>query len=584
MNKETRYIPVEVSDEGEGRNIYGRAIVFDSYSKFGQYLPNQSGFYEKINRSAITQELIDNSDIVFNFNHDSNKVLARRNKGKGSLDVELREDGVYFSFEAPKTSLGNDLLEQVKRGDIFTCSFSFAVSREKGSQKWEKRDGVMYREIMKIDGLYDLSAVTYEAYSDTSINARSLEARDAAEKEIEEEEKEIEEEKQEEVKEEQEEVKEEVKEEQEEVKEEERDNTPKVEDIEKILDNQEVKEEIPAEETRNEEIDVNSEKRDINIKNKNNHNIMNKSLVKEIRNAIENNEKSFVINAETRSVTVDGYGEGASAVPGVHDQVVETEIQGILEPLYAKSVLAQLGVKFYPGLPQGDIQIPAAGKGTVGWAGEIEEASASGNTFSTIKLSPKRLTAYVDISKKLIAQDTIGVENFIRRDIVNALSDKLEATIFGYAAGTDDQPAGLFYTGILPAAASVSTYAGLCDAEAAIEDNNFYGEMKYLVNPKGKAKLRAMAKGAKSTQLVMENNNVDGTPVISTSNVKDQASTNPKAIFGDFSQIAVGSWGNIEVTVDPYTQATKGCVRLVINAFFDCKVLRKEAFSVMTLS
>ena len=82
----------------------------------------------------------------------------------------------------------------------------------------------------------------------------------------------------------------------------------------------------------------------------------------------------------------------------------------------------------------------------------------------------------------------------------------------------------------------------------------------------------------------MENNNVDGTPVISTSNVKDQASTNPKAIFGDFSQIAVGSWGNIEVTVDPYTQATKGCVRLVINAFFDCKVLRKEAFSVMTLS
>lgn len=566
MNKETRYIPVEVRDLQEGRKLEGRAIVFDSYS-------NNLGFYEKINRSAITQELIDNSDIVFNYNHDPNKVLARRRNGKGSLDVELREDGVYFSFETPNTTLGNDLLEQVKRGDISTCSFCFTVSQEEGAQKWEKRDGVMYREILKIDGLYDLSAVTYEAYSDTSINARSLEARDAAEKEIEEEEKQeekVEEEKQGEIK--------------EEVKEEERDNAPKVEDIEKILDNQEVKEEIPAEKTRNEETDVNSEKRDINIKNKNNHNIMNKSLVKEIRNAIENNEKSFVINAETRTVTVDGYGEGASAVPGVHDQVVETEIQGILEPLYAKSVLAQLGVKFYPGLPQGDVQIPAATKGTVGWAGEIEEASASGNTFSTIKLSPKRLTAYVDISKKLIAQDTIGVENFIRRDIVKALSDKLEATIFGYAAGTDDQPAGLFYTGILPAAASVSTYAGLCDAEAAIEDSNFYGEMKYLVNPKGKAKLRAMAKGAKSTQLVMENDNVDGTPVISTSNVKDQEIPNPKAIFGDFSQIAVGSWGNIDVTVDPYTQATKGCVRLVINAFFDCKVLRKEAFSVMTLS
>lgn len=104
MNKETRYIPVEVRDLQEGRKLEGRAIVFDSYS-------NNLGFYEKINRSAITQELIDNSDIVFNYNHDPNKVLARRRNGKGSLDVELREDGVYFSFETPNTTLGNDLLE-----------------------------------------------------------------------------------------------------------------------------------------------------------------------------------------------------------------------------------------------------------------------------------------------------------------------------------------------------------------------------------------------------------------------------------------------------------------------------------------
>ena len=69
---------------------------------------------------------------------------------------------------------------------------------------------------------------------------------------------------------------------------------------------------------------------------------MNKqySLVKELRNAIDNNEKSITVNAETRTVTVQGYGEDPSQVPGVHDQVVETEVQGILEPLYANSVLS----------------------------------------------------------------------------------------------------------------------------------------------------------------------------------------------------------------------------------------------------
>jgi HK97 family phage major capsid protein len=87
-------------------------------------------------------------------------------------------------------------------------------------------------------------------------------------------------------------------------------------------------------------------------RNKSNTNKMKKnSLVKEIRNAIDNNQKSFVINAETRAMQVTGDS-------GVHDSVVETEIEGILEPLYAKSVLTQLGARWYSGLPKGDVQIP----------------------------------------------------------------------------------------------------------------------------------------------------------------------------------------------------------------------------------
>lgn len=315
------------------------------------------------------------------------------------------------------------------------------------------------------------------------------------------------------------------------------------------------------EELPNENEEVQEENKELNNRNFNKNTMKNISIVKEIRSAMENGTKQFTINADKRAMTAKG----------VHDEVIETEIQGILEPLYAKSVLTQLGVKWYTGMPMGDISVPVMGKGNVGWADEIGAASATNNTFTNKVLRPKRLTAYVDISKQLIAQDTIGVENAIRRDIVNALNDKLEATILGDGEKTDTQPAGIFYNKSLEDGTS---FANICANEAKVEDANVYGDMKYLLSTGAKADLRAMAKSSKNTQLVMEGGQIDGVSAITTSNVK----TAGAYVYGDFSNLAVASWGNIDITVDEYTQAVNGCVRLVINAYFDAEVLRPEAF------
>jgi HK97 family phage major capsid protein len=308
----------------------------------------------------------------------------------------------------------------------------------------------------------------------------------------------------------------------------------------------------------------NEEEEDPKEEEKNKRNkTMKTTLIKELRNAIDNNQKSITINAETRTMQVTGEA-------GVHDSVIETEIEGILEPLYANSVLAKLGVRFYSGLPKGDVQVPIMGKGQVGWAGEVAAANATGNTFTTKLLQPKRLTAYVDISKQLLAQDTIGVEAAIRRDIVNALNDKLEATIFGAVAGSATQPAGIFYGAT---ETNVDDYAGLCAFEAALDDANINGQKKYLMGNTAKATFRSMIKGTNATGMVMEANQIDGTPMLNTSNVSTK-----KFVYGDFNYLAVGSWGDIDITIDQYTQAVNGCIRLVINAFFDAVVLRPEAF------
>ena len=307
------------------------------------------------------------------------------------------------------------------------------------------------------------------------------------------------------------------------------------------------------------------EKEEKNQRNKS----MKKSLVKELRNAIVNNIKTITVNAETRTMQVTGAG-------GVHDSVVETEIEGILEPLYANSVLSQLGVRWYTGIPKGDVQIPIMSAGQVGWATEIATAQATGNTFTTKKLHPKRLTAYVDISKQLIAQDTIGVEAAIRRDIVNALNDKLQATILGTEDKSDEKPAGIFH-GV--SYDNITDFKSLCNFEAKLDDANINGEKKYLLGNGAKAKLRSMIKGTNNTGMVMENNTVDGTPAFNTSNVAGGAAGKDKLVYGDFNYLAIGSCGDLDITIDQYTQAVNGCIRLVINAFFDAVILRPEAFA-----
>ena len=301
------------------------------------------------------------------------------------------------------------------------------------------------------------------------------------------------------------------------------------------------------------------EKEEKNQRNKS----MKKSIVKELRNAIDNNIKTITVNAETRAMQVTGGG-------GVHDSVVETEIDGILEPLYANSVLSQLGARWYTGLPKGDVQVPIMGKGNVGWEGEISAAQATGNTFTTKRLSPKRLTAYVDISKQLLVQDTIGVEAAIRRDIVNALNDKLQATILGGEDKTDVKPAGIFYN---VSETTINNYKDLCKFEAGLDDANINGEKKYLMGNTAKATFRSMVKGNNNTGMILEANQIDGTPMINTSSV----ATN-KFAYGDFNYLAIGSWGDLDITIDQNTQAINGCIRLIINAFFDAVILRPEAF------
>lgn len=149
----------------ESRTVEGYAMTFEHWSE-------NLGFFEMIARGAITQELVDNCDVFARFDHDQNKILARSNKGKGSLKLEVDEIGLRYSFEAPNTELGNELLEYISRGDLNKSSFAFYMSNEEGAEKWEKRDGNIYRTIYKIAKIVDVAPVWQPAYNSTSCGKR----------------------------------------------------------------------------------------------------------------------------------------------------------------------------------------------------------------------------------------------------------------------------------------------------------------------------------------------------------------------------------------------------------------------------
>lgn len=172
MSKERRYLPAsagaEIRATKDSRTVEGYAIVFGKESRdFG-------GWKEIIDSTAL-DGVLDNADVLALLDHNEQRgVLARYTAGSGSLALSVDDVGVKYRFEAPKFSVGEELLEGIERGDIRTSSFAFSVAED--GAKWEKQPDDSYiRRITKFRDIYDVSPVYREAYPDTSVAKRSLE-------------------------------------------------------------------------------------------------------------------------------------------------------------------------------------------------------------------------------------------------------------------------------------------------------------------------------------------------------------------------------------------------------------------------
>jgi HK97 family phage prohead protease len=160
---ERRYFeqPLELREEGEEKRFEGYAVIFNSATDLGY-------FSEEIREGAFSDVMGD--DVRGLFNHDPDVILGRSKSGTMKLSVD--KTGVRYSI----LYNANDpdhvrVMEKVKRGDVSQSSFAFRIK----DAAWETRDGKDHRVINKIERWYDVSPVTYPAYQDTTVAARSLE-------------------------------------------------------------------------------------------------------------------------------------------------------------------------------------------------------------------------------------------------------------------------------------------------------------------------------------------------------------------------------------------------------------------------
>ncbi len=269
-----------------------------------------------------------------------------------------------------------------------------------------------------------------------------------------------------------------------------------------------------------------------------------------------------------------------AGTPANGGELVQTENMELLLPLRDSLVLGRAGARIITGLTNNE-KINAYSGTTVTWEDETAPAKDGAGTFTGKSFSPKRITAYVDLSKRLLLQESNAVDAMIRQDIADAVAAKLESTAFGNHASAATIPDGLF-TGATIGVKGAASWANVLKLEESLQvQNAANGSVAYITHPSVASKFKGTPRAAGIPYFISEGNTLNGYPMLTTTHMAkglQTAADEYGIILANWSDYLVMQWGALDLTYDPYTRATEGCIRFVINAYFDMGKRRDESF------
>ena len=265
-----------------------------------------------------------------------------------------------------------------------------------------------------------------------------------------------------------------------------------------------------------------------------------------------------------------------------------------IDVLRNKMVLNTLGAQFLTGL-NGNVAIPRkTSASSAYWVAENSAPTESTNApaFDQVTMSPKTLGAYVDISRRLMLQSSLDIENLVRNDLATSIAVAMDGA--AVAGSGSNKPTGVLNTsGIgsvtLGTNGAAPTWAMVVNLVKEVEtDNALTGSAAFLTNGQVKAKLSTTARQSSGVEgnfiLGPDMANLYGFPIYVSQQVpsnltKGSGSSLSAMLFGVWSDLLIGQWSGIDILVDQYSGSNAGTVRVV--AFHDCDfaVRHPESFA-----
>lgn len=263
-------------------------------------------------------------------------------------------------------------------------------------------------------------------------------------------------------------------------------------------------------------------------------------------------------------------------------QIVPTDHRAdqYIEPFRNKLLARQLGARVLTGL-SGNVDIPAYGSGvSSGWVAENGALSASGMTFGNKTLTPKHVGSLAEMSRQLIQQSSPAIEQLLRDDMAFALAQAIDSAMI-LGGGTNEPTGILAATGTQSASLATLNWAGILEMLELIElVNGSAGG--WLTSPQVATKLRGTLKSATAgAAYLSEGGRMADLGVNSTKQVPLNGTTG-QLILGDFSQVMLGIWSEIDILVNPYdsTAYARGGVLVRAMATCDIAIRHPEAFVI----
>lgn len=253
-----------------------------------------------------------------------------------------------------------------------------------------------------------------------------------------------------------------------------------------------------------------------------------------------------------------------------------------IEPFRNSLLARKLGVRVLSGL-SGNLSVPKHGTGTtVGWVAENSALTASDMTFDEVTLSPKHAGGLCEMSRQLIMQSSPDVEQLARSDLSAMLAQAIDSALI-LGGGTNEPDGVLATAGIQTANLATLSWANVLGMVQKADLVNV-AAVNWIGSTKAKAKLAGTLKASGIAGYLLEGGRMADLPAYFTNQVPEKAGSpnTGRLILGDWSQVLLGIWSELDILVNPYAETaySKGNVLVRAMSTVDIALRHPEAFVV----